>query len=466
MTLKDLLRKHSEIQGPARKSIEKPSSEHPVQTKAVENPVPEFTFLRTTTNTEEIIEPPSYPGDDEPITPSTPLSVGKKRRSLFHRSSSYQRSRSGTEGTTKSEDSQNGSPRKSTPSRPKSDRKLSERLHFTSRPGTLSRASSNGSVNIPQDLGEAPDPTPAPLEPADVKGRIKEVETKEQKIAREAAWERRATSLALNNPFLEELRTSLENSTIANINNGSPTQKRRPGNDYFDAREEDNIQEAIRLHESGDLENSTALFGRLADPHGANSPLSQVLYGLALRHGWGISSNASDAIHYLSLAASTSAQIERAALDSGSRTGGEAKGELVLAIFELANCFRHGWGTKVDKIAARTFYECAANLGDPDALEEIAWCFMEGYGGPKDKVRELFPLPMFLICLCTFASSCLAGRSIVGSIRVVVTYIIYITPSLRRSPVCRDSRIPRILSIQSLLCSVAARPDPLIPSRS
>ena len=32
-----------------------------------------------------------------------------------------------------------------------------------------------------------------------------------------------------------------------------------------------------------DLKQSTAMFGRLADPNGANNALSQVLYGLALR---------------------------------------------------------------------------------------------------------------------------------------------------------------------------------------
>jgi hypothetical protein len=47
---------------------------------------------------------------------------------------------------------------------------------------------------------------------------------------------------------------------------------------------DEDIQEAIRLHEAGDLEQSTKLFGRLADPEGANNPLSQVLYGLALRY--------------------------------------------------------------------------------------------------------------------------------------------------------------------------------------
>jgi hypothetical protein len=35
------------------------------------------------------------------------------------------------------------------------------------------------------------------------------------------------------------------------------------------------------------------------------------------------------------------------------KKGGAAKGELVLAIFELANCFRHGWGIAVDKYAAK-----------------------------------------------------------------------------------------------------------------
>jgi hypothetical protein len=41
------------------------------------------------------------------------------------------------------------------------------------------------------------------------------------------------------------------------------------------------------------------------------------------------------------------------ALKAGMKKGGAAKGELVLAIFELANCFRHGWGVSVDKFAAK-----------------------------------------------------------------------------------------------------------------
>lgn len=69
------------------------------------------------------------------------------------------------------------------------------------------------------------------------------------------------------------------------------------------------------------------------------------------------------------------------------KKGGVAKGELVLAIFELANCFRMGWGVKKDPAAARQYYETAANLGDTDAMDQVAWCYLEGFGGKKDKVR-------------------------------------------------------------------------------
>lgn len=150
-----------------------------------------------------------------------------------------------------------------------------------------------------------------------------------------------------------------------------------------------------------ELEQSTAMFGRLADPSGANNALSQVLYGLALRlvqdqtfscanalerHGWGIPADPSRAITFLAQAASNSAAVESLALAAGRIHGGTAKGELVLAIYELANCFRHGWGVVKDPVAARNYYETAANLGDTDAMNEAARCYEEGFGGKKDKV--------------------------------------------------------------------------------
>jgi TPR repeat protein len=97
-------------------------------------------------------------------------------------------------------------------------------------------------------------------------------------------------------------------------------------------------------------------------------------------------------VHYLSLAASNSAEVEKLALGAGIKKGGAAKGELVLAMYELANCFRNGWGIKKDPAAAKQYYETAANLGDTDAMNEVAWCYTEGFGTKKDKVCHVsFP---------------------------------------------------------------------------
>ena len=82
---------------------------------------------------------------------------------------------------------------------------------------------------------------------------------------------------------------SASSSNLVGLNsgNGSTDISPKPSGVVSSKEIDRDIQEAIRLHEEGDLERSTELFGRLADPYGANNPLSQVLYGLALRlvHG-------------------------------------------------------------------------------------------------------------------------------------------------------------------------------------
>lgn len=87
------------------------------------------------------------------------------------------------------------------------------------------------------------------------------------------------------------------------------------------------------------------------DYHGINGSRETDI--TMIRHGWGCTPNPTDAVTYLSAAASNAASIEDLALKAGMKKGGAAKGELVLAIFELANCFRHGWGVPVDKFAAK-----------------------------------------------------------------------------------------------------------------
>lgn len=293
----------------------------PVPTIQAPEEFPQFTFLRTTTEAQEVISPPHFPGDAFPL-PDQPK-PRTRSKSIFRKRS--------TTGVLHE------------------NRSLGEKLHLSRG----SRSASTSSVNIPQNLPDAPETA------KDEKGQ--------------AQWEERATLLAKAN-------------SVSRSNN--PLLRGQSYHGVSDAPSDDHIQEAIRLHEEGDLARSTEMFGRLANPDGANNALSQVLYGLALRHGWGCAKNEDKAITYLSMAAANSADIETQALRAGSKKGGAAKGELTIALYELANCFRNGWGVKKDPVAAKQYYETAANMGDTDAMNEVSWCYLEGFGCKKDKVRS------------------------------------------------------------------------------
>ncbi|KAL2831761.1 hypothetical protein BDW59DRAFT_124754 [Aspergillus cavernicola] len=309
------------------------------------NAVPEIRFIRSDTTTQEIIIPPGYQDDEGHLTSPRPSSASSHRRSLnpFHRSRSPSESQE-----------------PASPTRPRGERRLSHLLRRDRR------SSSSSSVNIPSDLPQiAPD-----------------TGTEQE---REAQWEKRATVLAQRNSQLGSPSHSPTPSTGLSSENVRPRSRSSSHSRINDPQGDVNIQEAIRLHEAGELDQSTSMFGQLADPGGANNALSQVLYGLALRHGWGCTPDPEKAVTYLSAAASNSASIEAEALEAGLKKGGAAKGELVLAIFELGNCFRNGWGVKKDPAAARQYFETAANLGDTDAMNEVAWCYLEGFGGKKDK---------------------------------------------------------------------------------
>jgi hypothetical protein len=399
--LKDLLKKKDSI---AKDAAPRPPQKTPPA--AVLAVPPEFRIIRTTTESEEVIEPPHFDGDDDDDVRGKPGKEQPKkkerRRTLFSRASSASSSTPKNAGRSSLETDDTITATKklqSLPVRPKTERKLSDRLHMSGR--SRSKTNENTSSHLPENLPAAPDSVAVPS--INVNGGTDEG-NKYANAQREAQWEKRATILASSPSLLEggggggvgsEDRTGGRPRETISLNAPSSTTSRDRSRSISDQEGDVNIQEAIRLHEAGDLTNSTTMFGTLADPKGANNALSQVLYGLALRHGWGIPPEPDKAIHYLSLAASNSAAVEQAALASGMTKGGAAKGELVLAIFELANCFRYAWGVKKDPVAARQYYETAANLGDTDALDEAAWCYLEGFGGPKDKVC-LFSFFFFL----------------------------------------------------------------------
>lgn len=349
MTLKDLLKKNGKIKKDITPTVVSPSESDPIGEG--------FTFLRSDTNTQELIHPPTF--TNEVVEP--PPCKNEHRLS-----SHFSRLRSSSDASV---------PSAHTKTSPKSERRLSQRLHLN-----RSRTPSSSSVNVPTDLPDIQDVA--------VQGEEKE-----------AQWEERATILAKGNPnngpvSLGGQPKDITSEQKLHQNRSSQETPPHPEQDFSlrpvlsrsvsSAKGDENIQEAIRLHESGDLINSTAMFGRLAD----SNAMAQIMFGLALRHGWGVTPDPSLAVQYLSAAASSSASVESAALHSGMKKGGAAKGELVLAIYELANSFRHGWGVQKDMVAARKYYETAANLGDTDAMNEVARCYESGQGGPKDRVSS------------------------------------------------------------------------------
>ncbi|KAF4625553.1 hypothetical protein G7Y89_g12611 [Cudoniella acicularis] len=315
MPFKDILRKKDKL-----------AQQHGKAPEAAQEPTlqsPEFTFMRSDTNTQELISPPSFSSAESSQLPPTADGHHESRTSKL-----FGRNRSSSAVSTQSNISNSSDKSKS-----KSPKRLSQRLHFRK---------------------------------SDVVQRVFQV-----------------TCLRLMWGKMEMVGPATPTGPKTNV---AAFQDMNLGGGPISTKDtDDNIQEAIRLHEEGKLEASTAMFGRLADPNGENNALSQVLYGLALRHGWGCTPNPAEAVKYLSAAASNAALIEDLALKAGMKKGGAAKGELVLAIFELANCFRHGWGVLVDKLAAKQYYETAANLGDTDAMNEVGWCYLEGFGCKKDK---------------------------------------------------------------------------------
>jgi hypothetical protein len=223
---------------------------------------PEVTFIRSDTVSQEVIYPPNHPVHEED---DNYLSVAgardgsgsghKPRRSLdvFRSSRSRSASVSSRASDSSKKDKEKGE-----------GKRLSQRLHLSRSPAS--------SEAVPDDLPE--------IVTTDASSGV------EDRDGTESQWEQRATILARENEK-HRSRPSTPVREMAGMGlheRGRGRADGQEGGTAVSTKEiDDDIQEAIRLHEEGDLERSTAMFGRLANPNGANNPLSQVLYGLALR---------------------------------------------------------------------------------------------------------------------------------------------------------------------------------------
>lgn len=255
-SLKDLLKKKEKIEAHASQPQEQPLKP------------PEFTFIRSTTSDFETI---LTIGNEQ--QKSKPKQSGEHKRTLGFRNSFHSGSskESAPAPTTPATSLEVESGTRQLPVRPKSERRLSDVLHLTGRSRSRSNTAET-SANLPTDLPDAPD--------AAVRSRAGTIETDNDNEAgeqREALWEKRATVLAMNSPLRDDRIMSETGST------GSTGRPKSVS--ISDATGDVNIQDAIKLHEAGDLVRSTEMFGQLADPDGANNALAQVLFGLALRHG-------------------------------------------------------------------------------------------------------------------------------------------------------------------------------------
>jgi hypothetical protein len=205
----------------------------------------EFKFMRTDTHTQEYIEPPDF---DDPVRDSSANEGASETKG--HRFSLLRggRSRSNSNASSTSQNTEKSKERSPNPKR------LSQRLG-------LKRETS--STSVPQNLPEITDDQSVPG-------------------AAEGQWEQRATMLARENEKNRSRPITPVGKNMPDVESMKIGTK-KASSVISTGEADDNIQEAIRLHESGDLVNATRMFGRLADPNGENNALSQVLYGLALR---------------------------------------------------------------------------------------------------------------------------------------------------------------------------------------
>lgn len=166
---------------------------------------------------------------------------------------------------------------------------------------------------------------------------------------------------------------------------------------FKDMTLDEHVTTGIALHEQGNLRESSYHW-QYAAFKGENTAM--LLYGLALRHGWGMRKNPTEAIKWLRNAMEKSLgemDINTSMYTPGSRvtqipisetkSSSLKKAHIGLALYELGMSYLHSWGTEKDETMALKSFEMAGSLGDTDALCEAASLYMKN--GPKGRKKDL-----------------------------------------------------------------------------
>lgn len=159
--------------------------------------------------------------------------------------------------------------------------------------------------------------------------------------------------------------------TPTNNNNGKRTaEDEYQGLPYLDSAEnatapaETSPQEYLLLgishHEANRLAESAYWFEKAANEQGGCG-VGMLMWGLSLRHAWGVEKDERAAFWWLRRAAECAvADMERAKEGITKSEDGvtdvererdrkAVQSELVLAVYEVGQCFFHGWGVEADK---------------------------------------------------------------------------------------------------------------------
>ncbi|TFK38614.1 hypothetical protein BDQ12DRAFT_650858 [Crucibulum laeve] len=147
---------------------------------------------------------------------------------------------------------------------------------------------------------------------------------------------------------------------------------------------QDYLQLGIQHHEANRLTESAKYFEKSAKENGGCG-VGMLMYGLTLRHGWGCEKNEKTGFKWLQKAAEHAVEDLESARGGGGVDPKAVQSELVLAIYEVGQCFFHGWGVVKDQKMAVSYYTVAARLGDSDAQHDLAFCLANGKGCKKDR---------------------------------------------------------------------------------
>ncbi|KAL9559313.1 hypothetical protein MBANPS3_000487 [Mucor bainieri] len=140
------------------------------------------------------------------------------------------------------------------------------------------------------------------------------------------------------------------------------------------------LQLGIQFYEKGDMENATH-YWRLATEE--NEVMAIFFYGLALRHGWGCRKSPAIALRYLQKTTNefTPNELQTALSRLIDATKLES---LACSVYELGEFFWHGWEVPKSVAMATWYFQLASNMGNPNAMNDLGFCFRYGHGVTKD----------------------------------------------------------------------------------